>query len=268
MTTGWHGECTHETRMLRVYRQRRVVMCLFCKLWILALLVSPIVGCNELTNTKPYLFITSELDADGERILPGVEICENETTTTNCKVTDASGEVILELPADEEVSFTAQKDGYEARLDADVTDERFGERAGRVHPVRRVRLRSDERAADWYRYLESQYPMIGVGRILVYLSPAFEGATFDLRGATGTPYYFVEPPADFPATADLNLEATTSDGGGGFLRVPPDENIQIELGGTDRECDPERAWEGDAKNRIRFPVREGHVTVVSAICEL
>jgi len=253
--------------MLRVYRERRVVMRLFLKLWILALLASPIVGCNELTNTKAYLFIATEFDADGELPLEGVEVCE--IGTTNCKVTDASGEATLELPVDEEVSFTAQKDEYESRLWADVTDARFGERQGTVLPARRISLTSNERAAKGYQDLGSQYPMTGVGRVFVYLTAPFEGATFELIGATGEPYYFVEAPA--PKTIDLdradpNLDATTSDGGGGFLDVPPDENIQIELGGTAQDCGAEHAWPVDKENRIRFPVHEGHVTVVSVFC--
>jgi hypothetical protein len=112
----------------------------------------------------------------------------------------------------------------------------------------------------------SDYPMRGVGAVRILLNrEELEGVTFELVDATGTAFYDVEPPADFPKIADLDLEATTSAGSGGFLDLSPGV-FQIKLGGTADHCRPGTAWPGDEENTVRFPIREGHLTVLWVDC--
>jgi hypothetical protein len=228
-----------------------------------------LVGCNEVaekqtvalevtivTHVSPLCEGTGELCE--QRALEGVEICEGGSS--HCVLTDDKGRATLELPADEEVYWTHQKEGYEPALIPQVTTAGFIERwSGFL-------IWSDERAAEWYQYLGSEYPPRGEGTVGVRLVPAIEGATFELRRATGTPFYDVEPPASFPALSDLDLDATTSEGSGGFLNVGPGE-WEIEISGAE-DCIPLAGWPSDEPNRVRFPVRERYWTVVQVRCRI
>jgi hypothetical protein len=234
--------------------------------WVLALVVLAIAGCNEVVTPPETVSLPLVVETHvsplceqscEKKALEGVEVCE--VGTTNCVVTDARGGGTLVLPAGEEVSWTFQKAGYESSLIADVTDASFPRAWEQT-------VWSDERSAEWYQYLGSEYPLRGVGTVVVeILNPAIDGATFNLIGATGTPFYGLEPPKFFPAFDDLELEATTSAGSGGFLNVAPGD-WQIQVGGTAEDCFPLRAWPGDAPNRVRFRVREGHITSVQMNC--
>jgi hypothetical protein len=53
--------------------------------------------------------------------LEGVELCEIDTT--NCVVSDADGFASLELPADGETAYTAEREGYAPRLYTEVISE-------------------------------------------------------------------------------------------------------------------------------------------------
>ena len=212
------------------------------------------VGCNEVEATRP-VSVTVEVLAEATA-LQGVAVCD--TDEPYCVTTDASGKATLELPANEPISYTLEKYGYEAKLFADVTDGAFGS-------VRQHSLWTDERAADWYETVEGQYPLSGVGTVHVSLQPPFEGATFDLEGATGTAFYD-EIKGDTWASS-VDLAATTSEGSGGFLSVGPGE-FQIEFGGTASRCVSDQAWPGGAENRIGFPVREGFITVLTVKCQV
>lgn len=237
-------------------------------LWVFAVGCFPLIGCNDVALEKSLL-VQASTHADplcdpgscDFTALEGVEVCE--AGTDNCVVTGPTGKATFVLPADREFAFTAQKDGYQPKLFADVSD-------WRSEAVWWVGLRSSERAAPWHEHLMSDYPIIDVGAVFVLLTRKFEGATLDLVDATGTRFYWVglEPPPVFPENADLNLEATTSRGSGGFLDVVAPGVFQIELGGTADDCVPANAWPGDAKNRVRFPIREGHVTEIWVDCPL
>jgi len=211
-----------------------------------------IAACVDVVPEAAVLVQVAE--GDGEKavaVLEGVEVCQADTE--NCVETDSNGEATLLLPAGEEVSYTVTKKGYEPQLWVDVTDEGYV-----ANP--RPNLWRNELTADWYRTMMSQYPLIGGA---VFLDVGFEGATFELVDATGKAFYLVSDDDNFQAS--LELDATTSNGAGGFLEVAPGE-FQIEIGGTASGCVPGRAWPGDSESRIRFPVRAGYLTSLHAIC--
>ena len=76
--------------------------------------------------------------------LPGVKVCE--FNTTNCDVTDDTGFAFLQMPTEQEVMVTVEKDGYGSLLGSEVvsadgsaftsfapkTDVRLGEQYERV----------------------------------------------------------------------------------------------------------------------------------------
>jgi hypothetical protein len=189
--------------------------------------------------------------------LEDAEVCQ--TDTTNCVISDAGGLARLELPVNEDVSFTVKKDGYQPVLEVDVTDGDYGSSRD-THVVW-----PDELQALWYQSAMVEYPPRGVGTVWVGLVPPLADATFELIGAEGKAFYNEESMTKIGLTANLDLEATTSAGTGGFFEVPPGE-YQIELGGTASGCGPWRAWPGDTENRVRFLVRDGAITVLSVDC--
>jgi len=201
------------------------------------------------------LFHVTEFQGFGNPTTPleGVEICE--TDTTNCVLTGADGLATLELPIDEEVSFTWTKGGYFPYLHADVSDAAF------QSETRTFKMWSDEAVADLFESVMSPYPQLDTGGIEVVLNPAREGVTFTLVGATGKAYYLDEEGTNW----SLDLTATTARGWGGFVEVSPGE-LEIEFGGTASGCVPRRAWPSDAENRIRVPVRAGYFTLASVTC--
>ena len=223
-------------------------------LWVLV--VFPIGGCNEVTTpTAPLLLTVTGYDVDWEKApLEGVEICE--TDTGNCKLTDANGQAALELPLDEEVSYTFEKNGYGSYILADLVRS-DGEQRG-------MGMRTDEHLKMQFERVDSPYPMKpGTGRILLQVSEReFAGVTFELVNATGKPYYY-----DEERNWDPNLTATTPRGWGGFVEVSPGDRFRFHViyGGTAQRCVPYVGWPGEA-NSVWFPVREGYTTTVDMIC--
>jgi len=203
------------------------------------------------------LFVTTDGfhgEGTSTTLLEGVELCQ--TDTTNCVMTDVKGEATIELPFNQEISYTLEKDGYAPWLVADVTDGLFDGTAW-------FPLFSHAASAEVYDSLMSPYPQRGTGTIWLRAWPRFAGVTFDLMGATGKAFYSVTNTILSP---DLN--ATTSVGDGGFVEVGPGE-YQVEFGGTATgrgNCVPEFAWPGDENNTIRVPVREGYVTYGAMTC--
>ena len=65
----------------------------------------------------------STFGGSGGPPLEGVEVCE--TDTDNCAVTNKSGTATIDLPANQEISYTFEKEGYGPYLVGDVTDETF-----------------------------------------------------------------------------------------------------------------------------------------------
>ena len=87
------------------------------------------------------------------------------------------------------------------------------------------------------------------------------GATYDLLNETAELYY-----RDEAGIATPGLTATTSNGQGDFVEVPPGE-YQVEFGGTAMNCTPGFGWPGDAAQRIKVPVRVGYISWGSMNCD-
>jgi hypothetical protein len=220
-----------------------------------ALLAFFVVGCNQVTaETAPLTLTVRGFDprADSQVPLKDVQFCE--TGTNNCVPTDASGEATLQLPANTETSYTLEKEGWASYLVGEVI------RANGEEYV--FTMDAEQFFVEQHDLVMSPYPMRDTGTIQLYVSPAFGGATYELFGATGKPYY-VHEQGDWR----LDLTETTSRGGGGFTEVGPGD-FQVNLGGTAERCTPTSGWPGDAANSIRFPVREGYISAVDATCQI
>jgi hypothetical protein len=180
----------------------------------------------------------------------GVELCETDTTT--CATTDADGAATIMVSANQEISYTVSKDGYGPWFIADVTDETL---RTTFWP-----MLSDAMLADDAESLGIPYPYTG-GGFALQVVPSMAGVTFDPLDETGVQYYVNEAGIN-----TLGLTATTSEGRGAVLELSPGE-YQVEFGGTATKCTPGIAWPGDAANRIKVPVRVGHISYGSVNCD-
>lgn len=221
-------------------------------LWVSALLVFPIVGCNEVTTPPEPLNLTIQglggpwFDQLGA--LEGVQVCEGDTDD-NCETSDANGEVTLLLPVGQ-VFYTLEKDGFDSVLIAQDHPE-----DGRTTSWSML---TDELRATWYDFFESPYPRRGTGEIYIEIQPRFGGATFDLVGATGKHWY--DAPSPLHATATSSLWGT-----GGFVELTPGEH-RVVVGGTASQCALTTGWPGDGENRVSVPVRADYVSFVLLSC--
>jgi len=241
---------------------------------VFTLLLFPIGGCTEVTakTTAPMTLFVYERPAPGEGQVPleGVRLCETDTTN-NCPSSDARGRVTIELPHNQEYSYTLEKDGYASYHIADmVTDAPAGYSYQRP-------LESDPLMARRHDSVGAYYPMRGTGTIIISVSPGFAGAMFELVGATSEPFYVDE---DEERTWRPDLTETTSAATGGFTEVSAGE-FKVRLSGSAQDrcvtsIDTERdgfhffglGWPSDEPNTIRVPVREGYINVVSVECPL
>jgi hypothetical protein len=185
-------------------------------------------------------------------VLEGARLCE--TGTENCGFSDASGTAEIQLPIGEESSYTVVKEGYASYLVAYVMGAN-GSQGGTFQ------MAHDRLMVARHKSAGAPYPMIGTGTI--FSGVAFRGGTFVLDDATGDRFY-----VDEDGNWNRDLDETTDEGWGGFVDVPPGDDFQIILGGTAQGCTPAWGWPGDVENRIRFPIREGYTTIVSANCPL
>ena len=228
-------------------------------LWVLALPMLLTGGCAEVTTPEGAPVRATITSWPGIAVpLDGVELCE--TGTAKCVTTDANGEATLYLPAGER-SFTQTKEGYGSYLVPLVVPEDGLEHSSGMG--------SDATLESLYEDVMSPYPLEDMGRISIGI--AFAGATFDLFDATAgelaaKTFYVEEGPTGQPIWR-LDLAATITDQGGGFLDVSPGE-YQVRFGGTAEECIPgPTGWPGVyLLNSVRFPVRAGHVTQVTVSC--
>ena len=194
--------------------------------------------------------------------LAGVKICESDTV--NCVTSNVDGKAVLELPVNQEVAVTMEKDGYVPVIFAYLTDTTFGGDQGHYKP-------SNENSAVLFtEHLALAYPLQG-GTIIVTTFPATTaGVTFDLVDETNEAFYFDAESRRY----SFDLDATTGDpmpwnlplAMGGFAELSPGE-YEIEFGGAADGCVGSRlAWPGRTMNSIRLPVKEGFVTFGSIGC--
>ena len=189
--------------------------------------------------------------------LPGVKVCE--FNTTNCEVTDDTGFAFLQMPTEQEVMVTVEKDGYGSLLGSEVVSA-DGSAFTSFAP------KTDVRLGEQYERVMSPYPMAeGTGAIALTINGLVEvnepGATFELIGNGGKAYY-----RDANKDWSLDLTATSTDGVGGFVEVTPGE-YQIRVGGTAENCVVWRGWLSDLPNTVRVPVREGLTSVLRMNCD-
>ncbi|MBW2586189.1 MAG: hypothetical protein JRD92_04495 [Deltaproteobacteria bacterium] len=117
-------------------------------------------------------------DTFGGPPLEGVEVCE--TDTSNCATTDAEGETILMLPANQETSYTVEKEGWVPYLIAGVLT---GGTATNSWP-----MLSDQLGEEVSDIMMTPYPWTG-GGIALTAFPRMAGVTFDLVDATAEGFY-------------------------------------------------------------------------------
>jgi len=229
--------------------------------WVFALCVFSIGGCNEvITPTTAPLRLSIRGHTGGgeyQQPLEGAQVCEGDTDD-NCDFSDANGEVTIEVPFDQEIFYTVEKEGYDSQLIPQVIPE-----SGRTVVVQ---LSTVKVVADVYERAMSPYPRLGTGEVYIVVSPGdFAGVTFDLEGAWGTPFYQVG--RGDPITYRLDLDATTSEGRGGFLEVPPGSTVKVVFGGTAATCFPNGSgWPGDDEHSVRIPVRAGYENRLLVSC--
>jgi len=146
-------------------------------------------GTGGGADTATLTTIAREVGPEGSEIpLEGVRFCE--TDPSNCQVTGPNGNATLQLPADREIIYTHEKDGYSSNLRADVLP------AGTSLVV--TLMYTDAQAEALHENLMSSYPMEGTGAIYVsvasdpWLVDPIAGATLDLLGTEGKAYYVDE----------------------------------------------------------------------------
>jgi len=197
-------------------------------------------------------------------VLEGVKVCA--TDTDDCVRTNDEGRATVQIPIDQEFSFTWDKDGYQPMLVSDFQPEGpqlFSE----------IGMPNEERIAGLHQLVLSPYPMEGTGSLIVFpLDSRFSltssgcagisGRTFELSNAEGKAFYY-----DEEGNWDANLTATSCWGWGGFTEVPPGD-VQVEIGGNAANCAVHQGWPGTVKNSVRMPIRAGYLTEVWVDCEV
>ena len=225
-----------------------------------------LVGCQNVVRTMDVQLVV----AGEEKPLEGAEICE--TGTANCETTDGNGIATLALRANRELSHTVEKEGYGSLLYPVVT--------GMVATSAELdsNMNTDEWLTENLANLQSSYPFVDTGMILVVIIPRFAGATLRLLNATGSEVSYYK---DEEGNWRSDLQATTSGGTGrasgfatgGFVEVGAGV-VQVEIGGTAQGCALDsrsggtlRGWPGDAPNTIRVPVQNGFETRAVVNCQ-
>jgi len=232
---------------------RRLVLCWVC---VFALGAVALVGCQEVVKSTTYSFQITESSPNLNTVLSqGVEICQADTD--NCVTTDADGEAVLVLPANQEIAYTFEKEGYAPWVNGDVTDDTWRITGGSLFQV--VSMISDDQMARSAAPIETPYPLTG-GLLVLRAIPTRAGVTCEIDTETAKPFYF-----DEDNVPSLDLTATTSNGDCGFAEVTPGVH-EIEFGGTAINCVASVAWPTDVANAIKVPARDGHLTYGSMKC--
>lgn len=224
-------------------------------LWVLAFEATAIGGCNEVTssNTAPLtLYVFSVNEFMGELVpLEGAHLCQ--TNTDNCDPSDETGEATIELPIDEDTSFTVVADGHVSALVPVIMPTPFDKEE--------LTLRTNDLMEGRLGRLMVDYPMVDTGAILATRYPYSERATFELESATAVRFY-----EDEEGWWSLELTATTHVGRGGFVEVPLGDRHTIVAGGTARGCSALWGWPGEEENSYSLPVHAGYLTYLTLLC--
>lgn len=200
-------------------------------------------------ETIPVVFQIRGMTEPG---LEGVQICEADTT--NCATTDENGSAGIELPANREVLYTVSKDGYASELYADETPF-----AGLRNHVLFTNQEIDDAAGG----VGSMWPHAGTGWASFGVNLA--GVTFQLIEASGVQWYIN---SEGVGTTEIDATTTEAIGGarGGFVEVAPGI-FEVEYGGAATNCTVGIGWPSETPNRLRIPVRDGHISYASMTCD-
>jgi len=208
--------------------------------------------------TAAHFLTTYEAPPEGVKVglgpvLEGVVACE--TDTDNCVMSDADGRVTLSFPANQEVSYVVSKDGRMPWMAAEVPDKLS------VVLQPNYPMWPDEDVETFADINMIPYPLTG-GAVLLHMNPTrTAGVTFTLVDDAGALAYYADEDGFFR----FDLTETTVNGFGGFFEIAPGDR-QIEFGGTATNCTATLGWPGDAPNRVKLPVRVGHITLASMNC--
>jgi len=199
------------------------------------------------------LFLTV---GDGEGgVLEGAWFCESDAKD-NCSTTNAEGRATIdvEVPADQRIMYTYGKDGWLSLLRTDMVDEMF------TGNYRHFTLPDAWMAGEAER-LGFPWPLEGTG--VVEVATGVAGAVLELVPSSGaeTRYY-----RDEDGVAHLELEATTSDGVGGFIEVEPGM-VEVRISGSATNCAAGWGWPGSEPSTVQIPVRDNYVSWSSMLCE-
>jgi hypothetical protein len=221
-------------------------------------------GGSELVPGSFYAFEFDSVFA--ETPIEGAAICQ--LGVDNCVTSDKSGWATIYFPANQEIAFTVEMEGYGPWVYSNVSDRHFPEGF-------RLPLYSHEYLADLAERLQTSYPWKGGIVALVRWFSPHPGVQFLPVGPTseavGDAFYFDAATLQY----SLEIDATTNFfglpdgplGEGGFTEVVPGVQ-QFEFVGTAGDCPHASwAWPGDAPNRIRVPVLEGFTTYGSVRCD-
>lgn len=216
-------------------------------------------GGGGAVETGEFLITTWETSPEGDvgGPLEGVEVCEFDTV--NCVVSDDRGFAILEMPVEQDIMVSVQKDGRGPILGVDVI------MADELTITSFFPLPESLLTEAWEPVGFSYPPEEGTGTVILsinaQLGETTPGATFELLGANARAYY-TGPDGNY----DPDLTATSTTGVGRFFELAPGE-YQIRVGGSAENCTVWRGWDGDSPNTIRFPVRAGYSTALRVWCD-
>ncbi len=227
-------------------------------------------GGSAGTGTVTTGIRFTEVDAEGTSTnLDGVELCQADTD--NCDISDGIGVAVIEVPADQEITLTAEKEGYVPWITGDVSN-------GDADLITIRRMHTHAQMTEvMEQQLGGSYPLAdGVVGLVRFPTHSAGGVTFapvgDTANEVGNSFYFdgttEEYGTEHGATGPYGgLGYVLPLGDGGFMSVT--EGVQtFELGGTGGDCPVSWGWPGDTPNHIRVPVRAGYRTYGSWNCEL
>jgi hypothetical protein len=226
-------------------------------------------GTGGAGATREVGFWFTGVEPDGSVVaIEGVELCEADTD--NCAMSNELGTAVIEVPYNQEIAFTAEKEGYGKWITADVTNDD-------AERITSRRLYTDAQLEEVSQQLGIPYPWTdGVVGLVRFPAVAEGGVTFAPIGPTASEvgdefYYDGETDAysvDLTATSAYDgLGYLLPLGDGGFAEVIPGEQV-FELGGTGGDCPVSWGWPGDTPSQMRLPVKAGYRTYGGWNCNL
>ena len=197
--------------------------------------------------------ITNLLTADGES---GVEICVEGTD--DCATSDASGAYRVRAEAEAEVELVVSLDGHRSLL----VPVQTGAEDAALRPLSLL----PEAIVDAQANAVGATGDPALGQLVFSVSNGIAGDGTNVAGVVAT----LEPASGVgvfylgsTGLPDDNLEATSSNGGGGWLDVTPGA-AALTFTNLPAGCVTLYGWDGPTP--LRFSVRAAHATVLRIEC--